>query len=123
MAKVPVELPPRQQWGQQREFIFALVGGAIGLGNIWRFPYLCYRNGGGVFLIPYFIFLFLGAIPIFLLEVSLGQFMQSGAITAWNLVPAFKGIGWCSCIIVFWLNAYYIIILGWDIFYLCQIFT
>ena len=79
-----------QKWGNQREYIFALVGGAIGLGNVWRFPYLCYKNGGGAFLIPYFTFLFLGGIPIFLLETSLGQFMQQAGITAWNLVPAFK---------------------------------
>jgi len=107
-----------QKWGNQREYIFALIGGAIGLGNVWRFPYLCYKNGGGAFLIPYFTFLFLGGIPIFILETSLGQFMQQAGITAWNLIPAFKGIGWCSAIIIFWLNCYYIIILGWALFYL-----
>jgi len=107
-----------QKWGNQREYVFALIGGAIGLGNVWRFPYLCYKNGGGAFLIPYFTFLFLGGIPIFILETSLGQFMQQAGITAWNLIPAFKGIGWCSAIIIFWLNCYYIIILGWALFYL-----
>ena len=80
----------RVQWDKQREFILSVAGGFIGLGNVWRFPYLCYKNGGGAFLIPYCIFLVIGGIPIFLMEVALGQFMSRGGIEAWNLVPIFK---------------------------------
>lgn len=101
-------------------------------------PYFCYKNGGGAFLIPYLIFLILGGIPIFLLEVGMGQFMARGGIEvkynntnffflkfifkAWNIVPCFKGIGWASLVIVFWLNVYYIVILAWNLFFLFQSF-
>ena len=112
----------RVQWDRQREFILSVAGGFIGLGNVWRFPYLCYKNGGGAFLIPYLIFLVVGGIPIFLLEVGMGQFMSRGGIEAWNIVPCFKGIGWASLVIVFWLNVYYIVILAWNLFYLVQSF-
>ena len=64
----------REQWGKNIDFILSVAGGFIGLGNVWRFPYLCYRNGGGAFLIPYFVFLILGGIPIFFLEVGVGEF-------------------------------------------------
>ena len=66
-------MKPRMKWGQQREFILTMLGSAIGLGNIWRFPYLCFKYGGGAFLIPYFIFLFFGGIPTMVLEISLGN--------------------------------------------------
>lgn len=113
----------RVQWSKQREFILSVAGGFIGLGNVWRFPYLCYKNGGGAFLIPYLIFLICGGIPIFLLEIGMGQFMARGGIEAWGLAPCFKGIGWASLVIVFWLNVYYIVILAWNIFYLFQSFS
>lgn len=120
ISEVSVE---RVQWSKQREFILSVAGGFIGLGNVWRFPYLCYKNGGGAFLIPYLIFLICGGIPIFLLEIGMGQFMARGGIEAWGLAPCFKGIGWASLVIVFWLNVYYIVILAWNLFYLFQSFS
>ena len=53
----------REQWGSKLGFILAAVGSAVGLGNIWRFPYLVYTNGGGAFLVPYFVAIFTAAIP------------------------------------------------------------
>lgn len=122
-SSIEEEEDNRVQWDRQREFILSVAGGFIGLGNVWRFPYLCYKNGGGAFLIPYLIFLVVGGIPIFLLEVGMGQFMSRGGIEAWNIVPCFKGIGWASLVIVFWLNVYYIVILAWNLFYLVQSFN
>ena len=78
-------------WGKGWEFVLACVGYAVGLGNIWRFPYLCYKNGGGAFLLPYFSFVLVGGVPILFLEVGLGQFMSQGNISIWNLCPIFKG--------------------------------
>lgn len=63
----------REQWGSKMGFILAAVGSAVGLGNIWRFPYVVYSNGGGAFLIPYFIAIFTAGIPLLILEYSMGH--------------------------------------------------
>uniref|UniRef100_A0A3Q3IUU4 Transporter n=2 Tax=Monopterus albus TaxID=43700 RepID=A0A3Q3IUU4_MONAL len=115
--------PQREKWASKLDFVLSVAGGFVGLGNVWRFPYLCYKNGGGAFLIPYFIFLFGGGLPVFFLEVALGQFTSEGGITCWEkLCPIFTGIGYASIVIVSLLNIYYIIILAWGLYYLFQCF-
>lgn len=113
-----VEVEERETWARGIDFFLACVGFSVGLGNVWRFPYLCYKHGGGAFLIPYFISVFLGGIPMFFMEVCIGQFMSTGGISAWALCPLFKGIGVAAAIIVFNLNVYYNVILAWAIRYL-----
>ncbi|KAM3914765.1 sodium- and chloride-dependent taurine transporter [Leptodactylus fuscus] len=115
--------PQREKWASKIDFLLSVAGGFIGLGNVWRFPYLCYKNGGGAFLIPYFIFLFGGGLPVFFLEVVLGQFTSEGGITCWEKIcPIFTGIGYASIVIVSLLNVYYIVILAWGVYYLFQSF-
>ncbi|XP_062317326.1 solute carrier family 6 member 6b isoform X1 [Osmerus eperlanus] len=115
--------PQREKWASKLDFLLSVAGGFVGLGNVWRFPYLCYKNGGGAFLIPYFIFLFGGGLPVFFLEVALGQFTSEGGITCWEkLCPIFTGIGYASVVIVSLLNIYYIVILAWGLYYLFQCF-
>uniref|UniRef100_A0A3B4WRY5 Transporter n=1 Tax=Seriola lalandi dorsalis TaxID=1841481 RepID=A0A3B4WRY5_SERLL len=112
-----------ETWTRQMDFIMSCVGFAVGLGNVWRFPYLCYKNGGGVFLIPYLLIVFVGGIPIFFLEIALGQFMKAGSINVWNIAPLFKGLGYASMVIVFFCNTYYIMVLAWGFYYLIKSFT
>lgn len=114
---------PREKWANNTEFILAMAGEIIGLGNVWRFPYLCFKNGGGVFFIPYFVFLFFCGIPVFFLETALGQYTSEGGVTAWRKIcPMFEGVGIASQVIVTYLNIYYIVVLAWGIFYLFNSF-
>ncbi|XP_076603501.1 solute carrier family 6 member 22, tandem duplicate 2 [Chaetodon auriga] len=114
----------REQWGSKTEFILAVAGHIIGLGNVWRFPYLCYKNGGGVFFIPYVLFLFTCGIPLFFLETSLGQYTSQGGITCWRKIcPLFEGLGYGSQVVVLYTGVYYIIILAWTFLYLFSSFT
>ncbi|XP_012671141.1 sodium- and chloride-dependent creatine transporter 1 [Clupea harengus] len=122
-AAVKVGYQERETWTRQMDFIMSCVGFAVGLGNVWRFPYLCYKNGGGVFLIPYGLFIFLGGIPIFFLEIALGQFMKAGSINVWNIAPLFKGLGYASMVIVFFCNTYYIMVLAWGFYYFIKSFS
>ncbi|XP_041672618.1 sodium- and chloride-dependent GABA transporter 2-like [Cheilinus undulatus] len=112
----------REQWSKKREYILAAAGNVVGLGNVWRFPYLCYKNGGGVFLLPYCFFAVLCGMPLFLLETVIGQYTQEGAITCWTkLCPLAKGSGY-SIIMIQLYSRFYIIILAWALLYLIYCF-
>uniref|UniRef100_A0A4W4EHH7 Transporter n=1 Tax=Electrophorus electricus TaxID=8005 RepID=A0A4W4EHH7_ELEEL len=109
---------PREQWGSKNEFLLSCIGYCVGLGNVWRFPYLCYRNGGGVFLIPYFIMLFFTGMPLFLMELSLGQYGSAGPITVWKCCPLLKGIGIGMLCVSTLVCLYYNVIIAWTFYYL-----
>ena len=82
----------RQEWSNPIEFLLSCISMSVGLGNVWRFPFTAYENGGGAFLIPYLVVLMFIGRPFYLLELGLGQFSSSGCVKVWDLVPPFAGI-------------------------------
>lgn len=113
----------RGNWSGRLDFLLACLGYAVGLGNVWRFPYLAYKNGGAVFFIPYVIMLVFVGIPIMFLELSLGQFTSNGPLTCWEMAPFFKGIGVAMVIVSALVGIYYNMIIAWALFYLFASFT
>ncbi|KAK0080700.1 hypothetical protein PV325_013478, partial [Microctonus aethiopoides] len=114
----------RETWSGKVDFLLSVIGFAVDLANVWRFPYLCYKNGGGAFLVPYCIMLVVGGIPLFYMELALGQFNRKGAITCWGrLVPLLKGIGYAVVIIAFYVDFYYNVIIAWALRYFFASFT
>jgi len=113
----------RGSWDNPIEFLLSCLSFAVGLGNIWRFPYLCYRNGGGAFLIPYVISMAFMGLPVFLFEMSAGQFSSEGPVTVWKLCPLFQGIGYAMCCLSLYIGTYYNIILSWAFFYIFSSFS
>uniref|UniRef100_A0A8C8SX35 Transporter n=1 Tax=Pelusios castaneus TaxID=367368 RepID=A0A8C8SX35_9SAUR len=113
----------RGNWSSKLDFILSMVGYAVGLGNVWRFPYLAFKNGGGAFLIPYLMMLALAGIPIFFLEVSLGQFASQGPVSVWKAIPALQGCGIAMLIISVLIAIYYNIIMCYTLFYLFASFV
>ncbi|XP_071091398.1 sodium- and chloride-dependent glycine transporter 2-like [Haliotis cracherodii] len=113
----------KPQWSNKFQGIIAVLGYSVGLGNLWRFPYICQKNGGGAFLIPYVISTAVLAIPLFILEVSLGQFSAKGPIKIWAICPLMTGLGFCilavSCIIV----PYYSMMFAWALYYIYSSFS
>uniref|UniRef100_A0A8B9K582 Transporter n=1 Tax=Astyanax mexicanus TaxID=7994 RepID=A0A8B9K582_ASTMX len=113
----------RPAWSSKLQYILAQVGFSVGLGNVWRFPYLCQKNGGGAYLVPYFILLVLIGIPLFFLELAVGQRIRRGSIGVWNYIsPRLGGIGFASCVVCFFVALYYNVIIGWSLFYFSQSF-
>lgn len=113
----------RGRWTGKWDFLMAALSYAVGLGNLWRFPYLVYRNGGGAFLIPYIIMNVVAGVPLFLLEMAIGQFSSSGAINVWNLCPLFRGMGVAMVTISGIIAPYYNMIIAWAMIFLFESFT
>ncbi|PSN53224.1 Sodium- and chloride-dependent glycine transporter 1 [Blattella germanica] len=116
------EPPDRGNWANKTEFILSCLGYAIGIGNVWRFPYLCYRNGGGAFLVPYLLMLGLCGIPLFFMETSLGQFASTSCITLFNICPLLQGAGLTIVIVNLICSAYYNVIISYPIYFLFMSF-
>ncbi|XP_076054339.1 sodium- and chloride-dependent GABA transporter 1-like [Oratosquilla oratoria] len=113
----------RGNWDNKWDYLLSLAGYAIGIGNVWRFPYLCYRNGGGAFLVPYLLMLLMVGIPLFFLESAIGQFSSSGCLTIYSVCPAFKGIGYANILVTLIASTYYSVVIGYPLIFLFHSFT
>ncbi|MDR0913181.1 MAG: sodium-dependent transporter [Methanobrevibacter sp.] len=103
------------KWASNLSFLLAMIGSAVGLGNIWRYPYVLYSNGGGTFYIPYLVAILVMGIPFLLLEYGVGfHFKSSITKTFYQIKPKLEYIGWFVPIIVFMILIYYVCIVGWD---------
>ncbi|XP_071479967.1 sodium- and chloride-dependent glycine transporter 1-like [Diadema antillarum] len=113
----------RGNWGNKLDFILSCVGYAVGLGNVWRFPYLAYENGGGAFLIPYVVMLTFAGLPLFFMEVSFGQYCSQGPITCWRAIPMLRGVGYGMVLTSAYVGIYYNVIIMYTIYYMFASFT
>jgi NSS family neurotransmitter:Na+ symporter len=109
----------REQWGSRSGFILSAVGSAIGLGNIWRFPYMAYDNGGGAFLVPYFFALLTAGIPILILEFGIGHKMKGSAPLSFARInKKWEWLGWWQLAVSFVISVYYVVIIAWAFNYI-----
>uniref|UniRef100_A0A4W6FT85 Transporter n=1 Tax=Lates calcarifer TaxID=8187 RepID=A0A4W6FT85_LATCA len=117
------EANDRPKWDNKAQYILTCVGFCIGLGNVWRFPYLCQSHGGGAFLIPYLILLVLEGMPLLLLEFAIGQRLRKGSVGVWRAIsPYLTGIGIASMLVSFLVGLYYNTLIAWIMWYLFNSF-
>lgn len=113
----------KAQWGNPIEFILSVIGTAVGLGNVWRFPYLVFKHNGGPFLIPFFVLLFIIGIPTFFLETAVGQFSGlAPSISFGKMVPLFEGLGYAAVLVNSFIGLYYNVIIAYFLHYLVMSF-
>jgi len=112
----------REHWSSQLGFIFAAAGSAIGLGTLWKFPYVTAENGGGLFVLIYILFTFLIGIPVFIAELILGRKAQRGAVGIFIVLaphqPFWKCIGWMGTLASFLIMSFYSVLAGWGLNYI-----
>jgi NSS family neurotransmitter:Na+ symporter len=108
----------RGAFSSRKVFILAAIGSAVGLGNIWRFPYVAYENGGGAFMIPYLVALLTAGIPFLFLDYSLGhRYRGSAPLSFARLRRGTEGIGWWQVGICFFIAVYYAAVIAWALRY------
>ena len=111
----------RGVWNSRTAFILAAIGSAVGLGNLWAFPYKLYAYGGGAFLIPYFIAMLVIGIPLLIMEFSIGQWSRQSPPGAFAAISQrYKFVGWWLTILAFIIITYYTVILGYCVLFLIQ---
>ena len=109
----------KSEWNSNFAFMMAMIGSAVGLGNIWRFPNVLYSNGGGSFMIPYIVSLFLLGISFVLVEYAVGfKFKRSLARILFAVSKKLEPVAWFILLIVFLIGTYYVCVVGWDLIYI-----
>ncbi|XP_009897880.2 sodium-dependent neutral amino acid transporter B(0)AT1 [Dryobates pubescens] len=112
------EADSRPKWDNKAQYMLTCVGFCVGLGNVWRFPYLCQSHGGGAFMIPFLILLVLEGIPLLHLEFAIGQRLRKGSVGVWSSIhPTLKGVGIAAMCVSFLVGLYYNTIIAWVMWY------
>jgi SNF family Na+-dependent transporter len=111
----------RTQWASRTGFILAAAGSAVGLGNIWKFPYITGENGGGLFVLIYLLCIALVGIPIMMAEIMIGRAAQKQPVGAFQVLQGkssgWAGVGWLGVIAGFIISSYYVVVAGWAMDY------
>lgn len=114
----------RETFSGRRAFIIAAIGSAVGLGNIWRFPYITYENGGGAFIIPYVVALLTAGIPLLFLDYAIGHKYRGAAPLSFRrMTRSLETFGWWQVLINIIIGTYYAVVLGWAAMYTYYSFT
>ena len=114
----------REHWSSRKAFILAAIGSAIGLGNIWRFPFKCYENGGGAFLVAYIVAMLTAGIPLLIMELSLGhRFKLAAPLSFRKIGKKFEWVGWWAVFVGFVIVCYYAVVMAWGLNYSVFSFT
>lgn len=123
-TEATTEKAKRGAFSSRKVFIFAAIGSAVGLGNIWRFPYIAYENGGGAFLIPYLVALFCAGLPFLYLDYALGHRLRGSAPLSYaRLSRPAEALGWWQVGICFMIAVYYAAVVAWALRYTFFSFT
>ncbi|UNK70339.1 sodium-dependent transporter [Microbacterium sp. H1-D42] len=118
MANATTQAPRREAFGSRNVFILSAIGSAVGLGNIWRFPYVAYEGGGGAFLIPYLCALLTAGIPLLFFDYAIGhRFRGSAPLAFRRLHRAAEPLGWWQVLICVVIATYYAVIIAWAAMY------
>ena len=113
----------KTRWNSRFAFLMAMIGSAVGLGNIWRFNYVLYSQGGGAFLIPYITAIIVMGLPFLILEYGVGYHLRDSLSNILKRIkPYLEVLGWFILLIVFLILTYYLVIVGWDVIYLALSF-
>ncbi len=113
----------RAQWSSEPAFVFSMAAAAVGLGNLWRFPYMVGENGGGAFILAYLIALVIVALPVMMLEVAAGRLKQGSVVTTYRGVTRFGTLyGWLVVALTVLITSYYLVITGWTLGYTVDAF-
>ena len=120
-----LEQKERYHWSSERAFVFSMSAAAIGLGNLWRFPYIAGQNGGGAFILAYLIALLVIVLPIMMLEVAIGRLAKGSTVQSFGEVklPIGKIFGWFVVTLTAVITSYYIVITGWTLGYAVEALT
>ncbi|XP_054717827.1 sodium- and chloride-dependent glycine transporter 2-like [Uloborus diversus] len=111
-----------EKWANKAEFLLSCIGLSVGIGNVWRFPYQAYQNGGGAFLVAYVVVLALVGKPHYFAELAIGQFSGLGPVRVWRCIPIAKGVGVAMVLLSVMVCIYYNVIMSYTLYYIVQSF-